>query len=86
MADDNIINNLRMKARTICSFMLHNSQGRDQIAIMVLESRKRKSEIITEEKAKAIYECFKKELASFVQEVIELGIAPMGNVNNELEY
>ncbi|MDD3419017.1 MAG: hypothetical protein PHE78_00285 [Candidatus Gastranaerophilales bacterium] len=80
------INSLRMKARTIGSFMLHNSQGHDQIAIMVLESLKKESPVLTEEKSRNIYNCFKKELANFVQEIIDLNVTPIGNANNELEY
>lgn len=81
------INRLRMKARTIGSFVLHDKNEQDQIAVLVLESVDHKSKILTKDIANNIYSEFKKTLEEMVifQEKLEL-IPELGieqNLENE---
>ena len=79
------IKKLKMRAKTIGSFVLHNAKGIDQLAILVLESQDSKSKILTEEIALNIYNEFKNNIEEMIYFQKDLKLMPISGVDKSLE-
>lgn len=80
---EEVIDNFRMKARTIGCVVLHNLTNTDKVAVLVFESTDRKSKILTEKTMLAIYKEYKAEFQSIIDSLKDY--IPLISVDNELE-
>ena len=79
------VKKLKMRAKTIGSFVLHNAKGIDQLAVLVLESQDPKSKILTEEIALNIYNEFKNSIEEMIYFQKNLKLMPISGVDESLE-
>lgn len=84
MSEDDI-KKLKMRAKTIGSFVLHDAKEIDQIAVLVLESQDSKSKVLTKDVALSIYTEFKKGLEEMIYFQENLKLMPLSGVDENLE-